>query len=133
MKREERKCKEKDHLKELILNGGLKDEVVKAWCRDMRKEKSAFYDRLAELPDDDRTRYESLIDRRKIDDRQLRRLIEDIEDEDEVYKATLKRNRGRASRVTKKRCANGGARDLERRPSLLRSTGGHYHRQSGTW
>ena len=72
----------------LIMKGGLKDEILGVWRVKLRKKKSAFYDRLAELSERIQGRYESLIDRRKIDVKELKDLIIYIEDSDEIYKGS---------------------------------------------
>jgi hypothetical protein len=98
MKREERKRKEQTLLHELISRGGLKPDIIRAWSRETRRKKSAFYDRLAELPEVDRVRYESLPDHRMLDSKLLEELVICIEDDDEIYKANLKLNPEEASR-----------------------------------
>jgi hypothetical protein len=102
MRREERKRKEQELLHDLIVKGGLKEEILEIWQRETRKKKSAFYDRLAELSEEDKIRYESLTDRRMIDSKKLEDLIIYIEDWDLLYTATLRRNPEGARRRTKK-------------------------------
>jgi hypothetical protein len=90
MNREQRKRDERTCLQELIMKGGSKYEVFNEWCSRTRKNRSAFYARKDELPEDARTRYESLIDRRQIDSSRLKKLIRYVEDEDRIHEKLLK-------------------------------------------
>ena len=134
MRREERKRKEQELLHDLIVKGGLKEEILETWQRETRKKKSAFYDRLAELSEEDKIRYESLTDRRMIDSNKLNDLIIYIEDWDLLYTADIKTEpRKCVGGVQKKSCANGGAKNMRRHPSPLSGTGKRYDRRSRTW
>jgi hypothetical protein len=89
MKREERKHKEQTLLHDLIMNGGLKPDILETWRRETRRRKSAFYDRLGELSEEDRVRYESLPDRRMLDRKKLEELKINIEDDYELYEHSM--------------------------------------------
>jgi hypothetical protein len=92
--REDRKQLEQDGIMDLIEEaaeaGATKDSVVEKWLEAVGKKKTAFYDRLGELPEDWQRRYSSLPDKRSAasaevsvhnpDVTYLRELIEDTED-----------------------------------------------------
>ena len=56
LSREERKTHEQDHIMDLIEDmseaGGSKEAVVEEWMKVNEKKKTAFYDRLKELPEE---------------------------------------------------------------------------------
>jgi hypothetical protein len=91
MKREERKRKEQTLLHALIIKCG----------RETGRKKSAFYDRLDELSEEDRARYESLPDHRMLSSELLKELVIGIEDEDEIYMSNARVNSELATRRTK--------------------------------
>ena len=66
--REERKVHEQDHILELIEEfsetSGSKEAVVEQWMASSGKKKTAFYDRLKELPEEWNRRYQALPDNR---------------------------------------------------------------------
>jgi hypothetical protein len=101
MKREERKRKEQTLLHALIIKCGLKQDIFEAWRRETGRKKSAFYDRLDELSEEDRARYESLPDHRMLSSELLKELVIGIEDEDEIYMSNARVNSELATRRTK--------------------------------
>jgi hypothetical protein len=66
--REERKIHEQDHIlvliEEMSETGGSRKAVVAEWMRANEKEKTAFYDRLKELPEEWQRRFRALPDKR---------------------------------------------------------------------
>jgi hypothetical protein len=68
LSREERKTHDQDHIVELIQemseSGGSKEAVVEDWMTANEKKKTAFYDRLKELPKEWQRRFRALPDRR---------------------------------------------------------------------
>lgn len=66
--RQERKSQEQDHILELIDEatevGGSKEAVIEGWMAAHGKRKTAFYDRLKELPEDTQRRFRALPDKR---------------------------------------------------------------------
>jgi hypothetical protein len=116
MRREERKRKEQEILHDLIVKGGLKGEILEIWQRETRRKKSAFYDRLAELSEEDKIRYESLTDRRMIDSEKLNEMIIYIEDMNGCYEAILLRRPEIASRLTKKELCKWWCEEYEATP-----------------
>ena len=74
--RAERKQHEQEQLRKLIedFDGrGTKDQVLEAWSQLVGKKKTAFYDRLAELPAEWRERFDDL------DDKKRQQEIENVE------------------------------------------------------
>jgi hypothetical protein len=68
LSREERKTHDQDHIVELIEemseSGGSKEAVVEDWMTANEKKKTAFYDRLKELPKEWQRRFRALPDKR---------------------------------------------------------------------
>jgi hypothetical protein len=68
LSRDERKTHEQDHILELIEemseSGGSKEAVVDDWMKVNEKKKTAFYDRLKELPEEWQRRFKALPDKR---------------------------------------------------------------------
>jgi hypothetical protein len=68
LSRDERKTHEKDNIVELIEemseSGGSKEAVVADWMKANEKKKTAFYDRLKELPEEWQRRFRELADKR---------------------------------------------------------------------
>lgn len=68
LSRDERKTHEQDHILELIEemsdSGGSKEAVVDDWMKVNEKKKTAFYDRLKELPEEWQKRFRALPDKR---------------------------------------------------------------------
>jgi hypothetical protein len=68
LSREERKTHEKDLILELVEEcsetGGSKEGVIEQWMSVNGKKKTAFYDRLKELPEEWSRRYQALPDKR---------------------------------------------------------------------
>jgi hypothetical protein len=68
LSREERKTHEQDQILELIEEmseaDGSKEAVVEDWMRTNEKKKTAFYDRLKELPEEWQRRFKALPDKR---------------------------------------------------------------------
>jgi hypothetical protein len=68
LSREERKTHEQDQILELIEeqseSGGSKETVVEEWMAANDKKKTAFYDRLKELPEEWQRRFRALPDKR---------------------------------------------------------------------
>ncbi len=68
LSREERKSHEEDQILELIEEmseaDGSKEAVVEDWMRTNEKKKTAFYDRLKELPEEWQRRFKALPDKR---------------------------------------------------------------------
>jgi hypothetical protein len=66
--REERKTHEQDHIlaliEDLTESGGSKEVVVEQWMQVNQKKKTAFYDRLKELPEEWQRRFKALPDKR---------------------------------------------------------------------
>ena len=66
--RQERKSQEQDHILELIEEtseaGGSKEAVVEDWMKANEKKKTAFYDRLKELPEDSQKRFRAYPEKR---------------------------------------------------------------------
>jgi hypothetical protein len=117
MRREERKRKERDLLHDLIIKGCLKDDIFEKWQHDTHRQKSAFYDRLDELSEEDRVCYETLPDRRMLDIEILNEIIINIEDSDGLYQADLMgRNPELASRLTKDELCNWWCEKYEATP-----------------
>ena len=62
--REERKIHEQDHIlvliEEMSETGGSREAVVAEWMRANEKKKTAFYDRLKELPEEWQRRFRAL-------------------------------------------------------------------------
>ncbi len=68
LSREERKTHEQDHILDLIEEmseaGGSKEAVVEDWMTANEKKKTAFYERLKELPEELQRRFRALPDKR---------------------------------------------------------------------
>jgi hypothetical protein len=66
--RDERKPHEQDNIVELIEemseSGGTKEAVVEEWMKVNEKKKTAFYQRLKELPEDWQRRFREIPDKR---------------------------------------------------------------------
>ena len=90
--REDRKHLEQDRIVDLVeeaeASGGSKESVTEIWMKEAGKKKTAFYDRLKELPEEPQRRYQALPDKRTVapavalrpEAVDLQEVIEDIED-----------------------------------------------------
>jgi hypothetical protein len=66
-RRDDRLAKDREILTALIADGGLKEWVQATWRHRSVRREASFYNRLAELPEDVRRRYERLPDGRMVD------------------------------------------------------------------
>jgi hypothetical protein len=66
-RRDARKEQDRESLRLLVIEGGLKEDVLSSWMKKTGRHKSAFFDRRHELDETLQRRYESLPDRRTVD------------------------------------------------------------------
>lgn len=75
---EERQANERQILTDLIADGGIKEWIQVRWKSRTDRKQASFYNRLDELPEDVRRRYERLPDGRTIDVNALTDLSDSI-------------------------------------------------------
>lgn len=76
LNRDERLEWEKQVLRDLIEDGGIKQRIISRWCSETAQQRSAFYLRVKDLSGDSKMRWDRLPDLRKLD----RSILEDLED-----------------------------------------------------